>query len=217
MKRLFDLIISGIALIVLSPVMIIIALIIKLQNQGSVIFKQKRVGKDNKNFTIYKFRSMWENAPEVASNDLKNPEEHITPIGKILRKTSLDELPQLLNILKGDMSLVGPRPVINDSSEKELLSKRTELGICKLMPGLTGWAQVNGRDDMSTERKIELEAEYLKNKSFILDLKILWLTFFKVFRQEGVIEGAADNIVQDEAAVSSTSFTKSDEDIKHVI
>lgn len=217
MKRLFDLIISGIALIVLSPVMIIIALIIKLQNQGSVIFKQKRVGKDNKDFTIYKFRSMWENAPEVASNDLKNPEEHITPIGKILRKTSLDELPQLINILKGDMSLVGPRPVINDSSERELLSKRTELGINKLVPGLTGWAQVNGRDDMCTERKIELETEYLNKKSFLLDLKILFLTFFKVFKQEGVIDGAADNTVEDEAAISSEEYHKSKEEIKHVI
>lgn len=217
MKRLFDLIISGIALIVLSPVMIIIALIIKLQNQGSVIFKQKRVGKDNKDFTIYKFRSMWENAPEVASNDLKNPEEHITPIGKILRKTSLDELPQFINILKGDMSLVGPRPVINDSSERELLSKRTELGINKLVPGLTGWAQVNGRDDMCTERKIELETEYLNKKSFLLDMKILCLTFLKVFKQEGVIDGAADNTVEDEAAISSEEYHKSKEDIKHVI
>lgn len=193
MKRLFDLIISGIALIVLSPVMIIIALIIKLQNQGSVIFKQKRVGKDNKDFTIYKFRSMWENAPEVASNDLENPEEHITPVGKMLRKTSLDELPQLINILKGDMSLVGPRPVINDSSERELLSKRTELGINKLVPGLTGWAQVNGRDDMSIDRKIYLETEYMNKKSFLFDLKILFATIFKVFKQDGIVEGKSEN------------------------
>lgn len=186
MKRLFDLIISSIALIVLSPVMIIIALIIKLQNQGSVIYKQKRVGRNNEEFTIYKFRSMWENAPEIASNDLENPEEHITPIGKMLRKMSLDELPQLVNILKGDMSLVGPRPVINDSSEYELLSRRNELGINELIPGLTGWAQVNGRDNMSTDVKINFEKEYMEKRSFFFDVKILLVTFLKVFKQEGI-------------------------------
>ena len=189
MKRLFDLIISFLAIIALAPVMIIIAVIIKIQNQGSVIFKQKRVGKDNKEFMIYKFRSMYEDAPEVASNDLENPDAYITSIGKILRKTSLDELPQLFNILKGDMSLVGPRPVINDESERELLSRRTELGIYKLVPGLTGWAQINGRDDMSVERKIFLEQEYMNKKNLLFDFKILLATFFKVFKQEGVVEG----------------------------
>ena len=189
MKRLFDLIISFLAIIALAPVMIIIAVIIKIQNQGSVIFKQKRVGKDNKDFMIYKFRSMYEYAPEVASNDLENPDAYITPIGKILRKTSLDELPQLFNILKGDMSLVGPRPVINDESERELLNRRTELGIYKLVPGLTGWAQINGRDDMSVERKIFLEQEYMNKKNLLFDFKILLATFFKVFKQEGVVEG----------------------------
>lgn len=189
MKRLFDLIVSLFALIVLSPIMIIIAVIIKLQNQGTVIFKQTRVGKGNKEFTIYKFRSMWEDAPEIASNDLDNPEEYITPIGRILRKTSIDELPQLINIVKGEMSLVGPRPVINDESERELLDKRTKIGIYKLTPGLTGWAQINGRDDMSTERKIYLETEYMNNQSFKLDLKILFATFFKVFNRDGIVEG----------------------------
>ena len=189
MKRLFDLIISFLAIIALAPVMIIIAVIIKIQNQGSVIFKQKRVGKDNKEFMIYKFRSMYEDAPEVASNDLENPDAYITSIGKILRKTSLDELPQLFNILKGDMSLVGPRPVINHESERELLSRRTELGIYKLVPGLTGWAQINGRDDMSVERKIFLEQEYMNKKNLLFDFRILLATFFKVFKQEGVVEG----------------------------
>lgn len=192
MKRLFDLIISIFALIVMSPIMIIIAVLIKLQNQGTVIFKQRRVGKDNQEFTIYKFRSMWEDAPEIASNDLKNPDIHITPIGKVLRKTSLDELPQLFNIIKGDMSIVGPRPVINDESERELLNRRTEIGICKLMPGLTGWAQINGRDDMSTERKILLETEYMNKISFLFDLKILFATFFKVFKQDGVLDGKSE-------------------------
>lgn len=211
MKRLFDLIISGIALIVLSPVMIIIALIIKLQNQGGVIFKQKRVGKDNKEFTIYKFRTMLENAPEVATNDLKNPEIYITTSGKILRKTSLDELPQLFNILRGEMSLVGPRPVINNESEKELLKLRTEIGISKLVPGLTGWAQINGRDDISTEKKVALEAEYMKKQSFLFDIKILIITFLKVFKQEGIVEGAS------EVSPVENKFPKSEDEIKNVI
>ncbi len=125
----------------------------------------------------------------LASTALENPDEYITTMGKLLRKTSLDELPQLLNIIKGDMSLVGPRPVINDESEKELLKLRTEYGIHKLVPGLTGWAQINGRDSMSTARKITLEKEYLKRQSFMFDFKILFTTFVKVFRQEGIVEG----------------------------
>ncbi len=189
MKRAFDLVVSIIALIVLSPIILIISILIKLNNKGSVIFKQYRVGKDNKEFVIYKFRSMVEYAPEVASTALENPDEYITTMGKLLRKTSLDELPQLLNIIKGDMSLVGPRPVINDESEKELLKLRTEYGIHKLVPGLTGWAQINGRDSMSTARKITLEKEYLKRQSFMFDFKILFTTFVKVFRQEGIVEG----------------------------
>jgi len=188
-KRAFDLVVSVIALIVLSPIILIISILIKLNNKGSIIFKQYRVGKDNKEFVIYKFRSMVEYAPEVASTALENPDEYITTMGKFLRKTSLDELPQLLNIIKGDMSLVGPRPVINDESEKELLKLRTEYGIHKLVPGLTGWAQINGRDSMSTARKITLEKEYLKRRSFMFDFKILFTTFVKVFRQEGIVEG----------------------------
>ncbi|MGN9160316.1 sugar transferase [Clostridium sulfidigenes] len=193
MKRAFDLVISVIALIVLSPIILIISILIKLNNKGSVIFKQYRVGKDNKEFVIYKFRSMVEYAPEVASTALENPDEYITTMGKLLRKTSLDELPQLLNIIKGDMSLVGPRPVINDESEKELLKLRTEYGVYKLVPGLTGWAQVNGRDNMSTARKITLEKEYLERRSLIFDIKILFMTFVKVFRQEGIVEGSEIN------------------------
>lgn len=186
MKRIFDLIISFLSLIILLPIFLIIAILIKLDGQGSVIFKQIRVGKNNKEFKIYKFRSMKEEAPEIASNELDNPDAYITSIGKILRKTSFDELPQLINVLKGDMSLVGPRPVINDISEETLLNKRTELGISKLLPGLTGWAQVNGRDNMSIERKICLEKEYLEKQSFFFDIKILFITAIKVFKQEGI-------------------------------
>lgn len=193
MKRAFDLIISILSLIILSPIFLIIAILIKLDGHGSVIFKQIRVGKNNKEFEIYKFRSMKEEAPEIASNDLKNPDYYITSIGKFLRKTSLDELPQLVNIIKGDMSLVGPRPLINDKSEKELLQRRIELGITRLLPGLTGWAQINGRDNMSIERKLYLEKEYLERQSFFFDIKILFTTAFKVFKQEGVVDGKMED------------------------
>jgi O-antigen biosynthesis protein WbqP len=188
-KRAFDLVVSIISLILLSPILLVISILIKLNNKGSVIFKQYRIGKDNKEFVIYKFRSMAEDAPEIASTALENPDLYVTAIGKILRKTSLDELPQLLNIIKGNMSLVGPRPVINDESEKELLKLRTEYGIHKLIPGLTGWAQINGRDNMSTTRKIILEKEYLEKQSFLFDFRILFITFLKVFKREGIIEG----------------------------
>lgn len=189
LKRVFDLIVSVVSLILVSPLILIIGLIIKIDNKGSVLFKQYRVGKNNKEFVIYKFRSMTENAPEVASTALENPDVYITKIGRFLRKTSLDELPQLLNIIKGDMSLVGPRPVINDKSEEELLKLRTEHGIHRLIPGLTGWAQINGRDNMSTARKIMLEKEYLEKQNIIFDFKILFMTFVKVFKQEGIVEG----------------------------
>lgn len=189
LKRAFDLIVSVVLLILVSPLILIIGLIIKIDNKGSVLFKQYRVGKNNKEFVIYKFRSMTEDAPEVASKALENPDVYITKIGRFLRKTSLDELPQLLNIIKGDMSLVGPRPVINDKSEEELLKLRTEYGIHRLIPGLTGWAQINGRDNMSTARKITLEKEYLEKQNIIFDFKILFMTFVKVFKQEGIVEG----------------------------
>lgn len=189
MKRAFDLIISILSLIILSPIFLIIAILIKRDGHGSVIFKQIRVGKNNKEFEIYKFRSMKEEAPEIASNDLENPDKYITSIGKFLRKTSLDELPQLVNIIKGEMSLVGPRPLINDESEKVILQKRSELGIIKLLPGLTGWAQINGRDNMSNERKLILEKEYLERQSFFFDIRILFSTAFKVFKQEGIVDG----------------------------
>lgn len=188
MKRAFDLIVSILSLIILAPIFLVIAILIKLDGHGSVIFKQIRVGKNNKEFEILKFRSMKEEAPEIASNDLEDPDKYITSIGKFLRKTSLDELPQLVNIIKGDMSLVGPRPLINDISEKVLLQKRTELGITRLLPGLTGWAQINGRDNMSNERKICLEKEYLERQSFFFDIRILFTTVFKVFKQEGVMQ-----------------------------
>lgn len=193
MKRVFDLIVSTLSLILLSPVLLIISILIKADGNGSIIFKQYRVGKNDKLFEIYKFRSMKEEAPEIASNCLSNVDSYVTSVGRVLRKTSFDELPQLINIIKGDMSLVGPRPVINDESEKELLRLRTKYGISRLVPGLTGWAQINGRDNMSIERKIQLERDYLNRHSFFFDLKVLTITALKVFKQDGISEGASKN------------------------
>ena len=178
MKRIFDILVSGIFLIILSPLILIISIIIKLTSKGNVFFKQKRIGRLNKEFYIYKFRTMRTDTPDVATHLLKNPEKYITPIGKFLRKTSLDELPQLFNILKGEMSLVGPRPALYN--QYDLKEMRNKEGINILVPGLTGWAQINGRDEISLEEKVRLDKEYLEKQSFWFDIKILWLTFFKV-------------------------------------
>ena len=189
MKRIFDILVSGIFLIILSPLILIISIIIKLTSKGNVFFKQKRIGRLNKEFYIYKFRTMRTDTPDVATHLLKNPEKYITPIGKFLRKTSLDELPQLFNILKGEMSLVGPRPALYN--QYDLKEMRNKEGINILVPGLTGWAQINGRDEISLEEKVRLDKEYLEKQSFWFDIKILWLTFFKVIKNEGIKEGVS--------------------------
>ena len=187
MKRIFDILVSGVFLIILSPLIIVISIIIKLTSKGSIFFKQKRIGRLNKEFYIYKFRTMRTDTPNVATHLLKNPEKYITSIGKFLRKTSLDELPQLFNILKGEMSLVGPRPALYN--QYDLKEMRNKEGINILLPGLTGWAQINGRDEISLEEKVKLDKEYLEKQSFWFDIKILWLTFFKVIKKEGIKEG----------------------------
>lgn len=189
MKRIFDILVSGIFLIILSPLILIISIIIKLTSKGNVFFKQKRIGRLNKEFYIYKFRTMRTDTPDVATHLLKNPEKYITPIGKFLRKTSLDELPQLFNILKGEMSLVGPRPALYN--QYDLKEMRNKEGINILVPGLTGWAQINGRDEISLEEKVRLDKEYLEKQSFWFDIKILWLIFFKVIKKEGIKEGVS--------------------------
>ena len=189
MKRIFYILVSGIFLIILSPLILIISIIIKLTSKGNVFFKQKRIGRLNKEFYIYKFRTMRTDTPDVATHLLKNPEKYITPIGKFLRKTSLDELPQLFNILKGEMSLVGPRPALYN--QYDLKEMRNKEGINILVPGLTGWAQINGRDEISLEEKVRLDKEYLEKQSFWFDIKILWLTFFKVIKKEGIKEGVS--------------------------
>ncbi|GFO71841.1 O-antigen biosynthesis protein WbqP [Bathymodiolus japonicus methanotrophic gill symbiont] len=184
MKRAFDIIFSLFLILLLGIPILIIALLVKLTSPGSVLYWSDRVGLNNDLFKMPKFRSMKTDTPEVATHLLTDPQSTLTPIGNFLRKTSLDELPQLWNILKGEMSFVGPRPAL--FNQNDLIALRTEQGIQTLVPGLTGWAQINGRDELPIPEKVKLDAEYLHNLSFTWDLTILWLTFFRVITRYGV-------------------------------
>ncbi len=189
MKRIFDVGVSFIGLVLLSPIIILISIMIKVTSKGPVFFIQRRVGKDNEEFNILKFRTMRVDTPNVATDLLKNPETYMTPIGKMMRSTSLDELPQLINILKGEMSFVGPRPALYN--QYDLNEARARAGVNKLVPGLTGWAQINGRDTISLEDKVRLDKEYLERRSLWFDIKILCKTFVKVAVGEDIQEGKA--------------------------
>ena len=184
MKRLFDLILATILIIVLSGLMLFIILAIRLTSKGPALYWSDRIGFDNSIFKMPKFRSMRIDTPQVATHLVSNPEKFLSPIGGFLRQTSLDEMPQLLSILKGDMSFVGPRPALYN--QEDLITLRSDHGLHKLIPGLTGWAQVNGRDELSIPEKVALEVEYMQKKSFWFDLKILWMTFLKVINNQGV-------------------------------
>ncbi|MBQ7203296.1 MAG: sugar transferase [Eubacterium sp.] len=186
-KRLFDLVASFIALIILSPLFLVICAILFFTPDCKIFFTHERRGRRGRPFKIYKFQTMKNSAPNCATCDLENPEEYITNIGKFLRKTSLDELPQLWNILKGDMSFVGPRPLI--SSELRAHRLRLEYGVYRYRPGLTGWAQINGRDDISLMKKMKYDKEYCDNWSLMLDIKIMVRSVGTVIRQEGFHEG----------------------------
>jgi O-antigen biosynthesis protein WbqP len=185
MKRLFDLAIALLAVGFFAIPMLVLALVIKLTSSGPALYWSNRVGRKNRMFKMPKFRSMRIDTPAVATHLLQNPDQWLTPIGSFLRKSSLDELPQLWSILKGDMSFVGPRPAL--FNQDDLIAMRTEKGIHELLPGLTGWAQINGRDDMSIPRKVQLDAEYLQRRSLSFDLKILWITALKVVARDGVV------------------------------
>lgn len=188
MYNLLQRLVALIALIILSPVFLIIALLIKLESKGPVFFKQERIGKDNINFMIYKFRSMRTDTPDVPTHLLDDPEIFITKVGKFLRKTSLDELPQFINIIKGEMLFVGPRPALYN--QYDLRDLRTEKGVQTLLPGVTGWAQVNGRDELEIPDKVEFDRQYLQYRSVLFDIKIFVMTVIKVFKKEGVVEGS---------------------------
>ena len=187
-KRILDFLISLISLIVLFIPFAIIGIIIKLESKGPVFFRQERIGKNKSRFYIYKFRSMRSDAPkDMPTHLLNNAESYITKSGNFLRKTSLDELPQLINILKGEMSIVGPRPAL--WNQDDLIEERDKYGANDITPGLTGLAQINGRDELEIPVKAKLDGEYVKNISFIEDVKIIFLTVIKTFKREGIVEG----------------------------
>ncbi len=184
MKRLFDFALALVALSLLALPILIVALAVRMTSPGPVLYWSDRVGRNNRVFKMPKFRSMRIDTPAVATHLLQDPAKWLTPIGSFLRRSSVDELPQLWSILKGDMSLVGPRPAL--FNQDDLIALRTKHGIHQLLPGLTGWAQVNGRDELPIAEKILLDVEYLRRRSFLFDLKILWLTASKVLAREGV-------------------------------
>lgn len=184
MKRPFDLVLAAFAATLLALPILLVALAVKLTSPGPVLYWSDRIGRNNRIFRMPKFRSMRMDTPAVATHLLANPGAYLTPIGPFLRKSSLDELPQLWSILKGDMSFVGPRPAL--FNQDDLIALRTQQGVHELLPGLTGWAQVNGRDELPIPEKARLDAEYMQNRSLRLDMRILWMTFVKVLRRDGV-------------------------------
>jgi O-antigen biosynthesis protein WbqP len=183
-KRIFDLFIGILVLVLLFVPMLLISIAIRLSSKGPALYWSDRVGKNNKIFKMPKFRSMLIDTPAVATHLLDNPDAYLSLIGGFLRRSSLDELPQLFSVLKGDMSFVGPRPAL--FNQDDLIALRAEKGVDKLLPGITGWAQVNGRDELSIPDKAALDVEYLNRQSFWFDMKILWMTFLKVVKRDGV-------------------------------
>lgn len=184
MKRFFDLFLGLSAAVVLLLPIALVALVVRLTSNGPVLYWSDRVGKGNAIFRMPKFRSMQVGTPAVATHLLQDPNACLTPIGSFLRKTSLDELPQLWSIIRGDMSFVGPRPAL--FNQDDLIALRTQSGVHQLLPGLTGWAQVNGRDELPIPEKVKLDVEYLQRRSFLFDIHIIWMTFVKVVRRDGV-------------------------------
>ena len=192
-KRLIDLILSGCGIIVLAPVYLIIALAIKMDDPGPVFFRQKRVGIHKTHFNILKFRTMKMNTPkDTPTHLLENPEQYITKVGRILRKTSLDELPQILQIFTGDMSVIGPRPALRN--QFDLIEERDKYGANDVRPGLTGWAQINGRDELPIDVKARFDGEYVEKMSFLFDCKCFFGTIVSVLKSDGVVEGGTGQL-----------------------
>lgn len=192
-KRILDLIISIIALILLFPFFIIFAILIKAESKGPIFFKQERIGKEKKHFNIYKFRTMRTDTPkDMPTHRLKNADMYITKVGKFMRKTSIDELPQIINILKGEMSIIGPRPAL--WNQDDLIEERDKYNANNIRPGLTGWAQVNGRDELEIPVKAKYDGEYVEKSSLWFDIKVFFRTIVKVFKHDGVVEGSKEKI-----------------------
>ena len=184
MKRIFDLLLGVVILALLVIPMLLICIAIRLSSKGSALYWSNRIGRNNEIFKMPKFRSMLIDTPDVATHLLNTPDSYLSPIGTFLRRFSLDEFPQLFSVLKGDMSFIGPRPALHN--QDDLIALRTKKGVDKLLPGITGWAQVNGRDKLSIPDKVALDVEYLNRQSFWFDMKILWMTFLKVMKRDGV-------------------------------
>jgi len=191
MKRFSDILFGLVLFIILSPLLLIISIVIKIDSKGPVLFSQRRIGRNNKEFLLYKFRTMKTNTPNVATHLLNDPKRYITPFGNFLRKSSLDELPQFLNIIKGDMTFFGPRPALYN--QYDLIELRTRCGVHTLRPGVSGWAQVNGRDCLELSEKVDFDFYYLKHHNLLFDVKILFFTFLKVLKADGVREGCQQN------------------------
>lgn len=199
LKRVIDFILSLIGLIVLSPVFIILCIWIKLDSKGPIFFRQKRVGKNKKHFNILKFRTMYIDTPkDMPTHMLSNPDQYITKAGKFLRKTSLDELPQIINILKGEMAIIGPRPAL--WNQDDLIAERDKYGANDIKPGLTGWAQINGRDELEIDVKASLDGYYVEHMSFLFDVKCFLGTITSVLKHEGVVEGGTGELHKEEEA-----------------
>lgn len=193
LKRFIDIVLSLCGLIVLALPMIIVAIAIKADSKGPVLFRQKRVGINKTYFNIFKFRTMYTETPaDAPTHELENPERWITKVGKILRKTSLDELPQLFNILRGEMSIIGPRPAL--WNQYDLIEERDKYGANDVRPGLTGWAQINGRDELEIDVKAKFDGEYVEKMSFAFDIKCFLKTITSVLKSEGFVEGSVDEI-----------------------
>ena len=202
-KRLIDVILSFIGAVVLLPVFLILAIAIFIDDPGPVFFKQKRVGKDKKLFWLHKFRSMKVKTPDIPTHQLTNPEQYITRVGKIIRKLSLDELPQVYDILIGKMSIVGPRPAL--WNQDDLIAERDKYGANGVKPGLTGWAQINGRDELEIPVKAKLDGEYVEKMGFLFDCKCFFGTFSSVLKSDGVVEGGTGEMKKKEEQNSKDS------------
>ena len=196
-KRVLDVLLSVLGLIVLTPVFLLLIIAIKIDSKGPILFKQKRIGMYKKHFNILKFRTMRTDTPkDTPTHLLENPNQWITRVGKFLRKTSLDELPQILNIIKGDMSIIGPRPAL--WNQYDLIAERDKYNANDIYPGLTGWAQINGRDELPIEKKASLDGEYLKQMSFLFDVKCFVGTIISVLKNDGVVEGGTGKVSHQE-------------------
>ena len=196
-KRCIDFILSLLGLILLSPIFLILCIWIKLDSKGPILFKQKRVGKNKEYFNILKFRTMLIDTPsDMPTHMLSNPEQYITRAGKFLRRTSLDELPQIINILKGEMAIIGPRPAL--WNQEDLIAERDKYQANEIKPGLTGWAQINGRDELEIDVKAKLDGDYVKNMSFLFDCKCFLGTITSVLKSDGVVEGGTGELHKEE-------------------